>query len=131
MSESDTDTYTVSFKTGPGYDASLLVVRGNTPGELVQNISAIQDDVVELVVDTENLIHAAWSIKNPLPTPQTSSTGSQTASQPDDGGEVRLCAHGKRNRRQGEKNGKTWVGWFCALPKGSQGACKAEFEDNK
>lgn len=133
MSDSDTDTYTVSFKTGPGYDASLIVVRGNTAEELAANINALSEQengpdssVVELVVDTENLVHTAYAAK----APQAPSTGSQTAQQQDGGAEVRMCSHGKRERREGNKNGRKWVGYFCALPKGASGSCKAEFEDN-
>ena len=131
--ESPTDTYTVSFKTGTGYDASLIVVRGNTADELAKNVLALTEQengpdssVVELVVDTENLVHAAYAAK----APEKPSTGGQGGSQPDSGGEVRLCTHGKRERRTGsKKDGSKWAGWFCPTPKGTADQCKPEWED--
>lgn len=37
------------------------------------------------------------------------------------------CAHGPRSYVTGLRNGKPWAGWFCALPKGSPGACAPEW----
>ena len=39
----------------------------------------------------------------------------------------RFCAHGQRSRREGTTNGRKWVAYFCSLPKGSPGACEAEW----
>lgn len=130
--ESSTDTYTVSFKTGPGYDASLIVVRGNTAEELTANILALSEQengpdssVMELVVDTENVVHAAYAAK----APEKPSKGAESPSEPDSGGEVRMCTHGKRTRREGNGAKGKWVGWFCPTPKGTADQCKPEWED--
>lgn len=39
----------------------------------------------------------------------------------------RFCAHGQRVRKEGTTNGRKWVAYFCTLPKGSPGACEAEW----
>jgi hypothetical protein len=39
----------------------------------------------------------------------------------------RICAHGPRVRKEGNTNGRKWVAYFCSLPKGSPGACEAEW----
>ena len=38
------------------------------------------------------------------------------------------CKHGDMVRREGEKNGKKWVGWFCSTPKGTPDQCAPIFE---
>lgn len=125
MSTSDTDTYTVSFKSGEHYGASLLVVRGDSVPELLENLDGL-DDVLTKMVETEASLVALRGLGGPKPS--SADSGATTAQS---GGEVRMCAHGQRNRREGTSSKGKWVGWFCALPKGSQGACKAEFEDVK
>lgn len=123
-------TYTVGFKTHGGYDSSLLAVRGDTVQEFADNISALHDDLLSLVVDTENLLHAAHSLKTPdAPAPATTSTASAPAQAANN--VVMMCPHGKRARREGDGPKGHWVGYFCPLPKGDSNQCKPEWEDKK
>lgn len=129
---STTDTYTVSFKSSPGYDASLVVVRGDTVGELEDNIKALHADLLSLVVDTENLLHAAYTASQPEPYQAPASQGQQEQQQSSGGGGsnvVHTCAHGKRVRREGNGKRGPWVGHFCALPKDASGKCDPVWED--
>jgi hypothetical protein len=138
---SDTDTYTVSFKTQGGYDASLIVVRGNDAPLLAGNIVALtnpvdgDDDstVIDLVVDTELLLHAAYSLKAPTPAtqesrPAPSFAGGGEASAPV--GAIKTCAHGKRTRRTGTNARGAWVAHFCPQPKGSADQCAPVWGDD-
>lgn len=115
--------YTVSFKTGPGFEASLVVVRGLTKKDLKKNLEAFDDDLKQLVVDVQADIQALAAAKG-----LTNTSSGSGNSAPSDGGEVKTCEHGKRNKRTGTSSRGAWTGWFCALPKGSDGACKPIFE---
>lgn len=44
---------------------------------------------------------------------------------------MQQCVHGAMTRRQGTKNGREWVGWFCPAPKGTQGQCSPIFEKSE
>jgi hypothetical protein len=133
VSESDTDTYTVSFKTHGGYDASLVVVRGNTVQELSDNLNATFDDLFSLVVDAENLLHTAHAAKSPTPAAAAPApAASAPAASPSgaaDTGVVHMCTHGKRTRREGTGAKGKWVGHFCPTPKGTADQCKPVWED--
>lgn len=138
MSE-DTPTYTVSFKSHPGYEASLLVVRGETVDELVANTLAVHENLVGLITETEALFKVAQNVAgvesnvvaNPTPAPAAAPAA---APQQPVATVIHTCPHGKRDRRSGgggNTGKRAWVGHFCALPKGSSGACEPIFEDNK
>lgn len=135
MSE-DTPTYTVSFKSHPGYEASLLVVRGETVDELVANTLAVHENLVGLITETEALFKVAQNVAGvesnvvANPTPAVAAAPAAAPAPAGAGSVIYTCAHGKRDRREGTKNGRKWVGHFCALPKGSAGSCEAIFEDN-
>lgn len=127
--ESPTDTYTASFKTHTGYDASLIVVRGNTVEELVANAQALTNgdtSALQVVVDVQNTLHAINNVSAPdVPAP------AQPASEPAQAGAaevVRVCSHGKRVRKTGTSSKGAWAGWFCPLPKGSADQCKPDWE---
>lgn len=125
MSES-TDTYTVSFKAGPQFKEALLVARGNTVPELEDSIRALHEGTLGLIAETQSLFLAATAAMAPVeesrPAPEFAQGGGASVT------ELRTCAHGKRTRREGTSSKGPWVGWFCPLPKGSAGQCKADFE---
>ena len=127
--ESPTDTYTASFKTHPGYDASLIVVRGNTVEELVANAQALTNgdtSALQVVVDVQNTLHAINTVSAP-DVPQSEPAPAQQA--PQGAAEVvRVCSHGKRVRKTGTSAKGAWAGWFCPLPKGSPDQCKPDWE---
>ena len=37
------------------------------------------------------------------------------------------CQHGPMVHRSGEKNGRSWSGYFCPTPKGTPGQCSPQF----
>lgn len=131
--ESTTDTYTVSFKSSPGYDASLVVVRGDTVQELADNITALHEDLLSLVVDTENLFHVAYAAKSPTPSSGggSNTTESKQSSAPAEDSNVVImtCSHGKRTRRTGTGKKGPWAGHFCPQPKGAADQCAPIWED--
>lgn len=120
-------TYTVSFKSHAGYDASLIVVRGETVEELDENVKALHDSFLETVAETEGLIRAVRLANEPDPAPpaqpQSSGDGNTAAAQ------AKFCDHGKRTRRTGNGARGAWVGYFCPLRKGDPNQCKPIFED--
>lgn len=125
---SDTDIYTMSFKTGPGYDAGLLVVRGDTAPELEGNLIALHESALEAMVETQGLLFAAAGLAAPAaPAAPVVAPGApawagapQAAPQASSG---RFCEHGQRSQKSGQGKNGPWTGYFCALPKGSPGAC--------
>lgn len=130
MSDSETDTYTVSFKTSTGYDASLIVVRGDDVVELADNINSLHENIVSLVVETENLVHSAYAALSGAPAPAPAAAA-PAASAATDATVTPLmtCAHGKRQRRQSKPGAaRQWVGYFCPQPKG-QPQCDPVWED--
>lgn len=127
MSET-TDIYTVSFKAGPQFKEALLVARGNTVPEFEDNIKALHETTLALIAETQSLFLAAAAVMAPVvedsrPAPEFAQGGGDATVT-----ELRTCAHGKRTKRTGTSSRGAWVGWFCPLPKGSAGQCKAEFE---
>jgi hypothetical protein len=129
---SETDTYTVSFKTGPGYDAALVVVRGDTPQELEDNMISLHASVLESVVETQGLLFAAAGVAAPAPQAAQGApawAGQQQAPPPQQqGGTGRFCEHGQRSMKTGNGKRGPWTGYFCALPKGTPGACDVVWE---
>jgi hypothetical protein len=137
---SDTDTYTVSFKTHGGYDASLVVVRGNDSLLLAGNIDALtlpfdseepDKTLLDVVVDTELLLHAAYSLKAPTPATQESRPAPAFAGGGDSApaAGIKTCAHGKRTRRTGTNARGAWVAHFCPQPKGAADQCEPVWGD--
>lgn len=133
MSEYDDKTYTVSFKTHAGYDASLIVVRGETVEELEGNVNALHNSLLETVVETEGMIRAINLANGPAPETQANAEDNVT---PINGGnanaaQVKFCDHGKRQYREAKPGAGTWVGWFCPRPKGAADQCKPIFGDKE
>lgn len=139
---SDDYIFQTSFKHGPkndrGEPTEMTNVRGKTEAEFRANIRAINGLAADIYLASETLradtvgVHAV-STTQQNPTPQAANTQpTQVPQQPSGGTQLAppdQCAHGTRNRVNGEKNGKPWVGDFCALPKGSQGSCAPIFHD--
>lgn len=129
MSET-TDIYTVSFKTGAGYEASLVVARGNTVEELSANIDALTDGVLQKVAETEILLQKAAMIAkgfdpDAAPAAAPAAPTAPPAAAP---AATMTCAHGIRVRRNGTSARGAWVGHFCPLAKGDPNQCKPIFE---
>ena len=123
MSEDQTPTFTVSFKSDEGYGAALLVVRGDNPAELKENIEALHEDLLETIVETKGLFHAAAGVATPAPAPPATprpdgSDGAQVV------GQDRFCNHGKRVHRTGTNSRGAWEGWMCPQPKNAADKCE-------
>lgn len=131
MSDNPTDTYTVSFKTHAGYEASLIVVRGDSAEELEANLAALSESTVQAVVDMELLVQAALTTARGVQPPVSSeaATGATVTQMPSS--DDKFCNHGKREYKSGNKNGKSWAGWFCAAPRGASDKCDPVWKDNK
>ena len=110
--------YSVTMRTGAGYDASLVTVRGDSAAELLVNLQELTEaNVPDTVLDIQSILQAASVVAEVTSAPAAAAPAAAPA------GEMRLCSHGKRVMKTGQSAKGKWTGWFCALPKGSAGAC--------
>lgn len=116
-----------TLKGGVGYDAPWIVISGDTVAEADANLAAVTELSLGNVQAAAALFQGAAAAAV-LTTPQAPTTPAPSQPATTGGAEVKTCAHGPRKRATGTSARGPWVGWFCALPKGTQGACKAEFE---
>jgi len=125
VSENATDTYTVSFKSDEGYGAALLVVRGDNVAELEENLLAVQESLLETIVETKGLFHGANGAAIPAP---AAAPAVAAAPAPQQGAQVigqdRFCNHGKRAYKTGVNSRGTWEGWMCPQPKNATDKCE-------
>lgn len=128
--ESTVDTYTVSFKSGQGYDASLLVVRGDNVAELDENIVAVQEELLNRIVETEDLFHAvknASVLTQPqqVQQPAQVATVTQFPQQPQAPvQQVKTCNHGVRVYKSGKNTRGEWEAWYCPQPRNAPDRCE-------
>lgn len=128
--ETTVDTYTVSFKSDEGYGAALLVVRGDNVAELEENVKAVQESLLETIVETKGLFHAAAGVTQSVSKP--AEQGQQQASGGGDAqvvGQDRFCNHGKRTYKSGTSAKGKWEGWFCPQPKNASDKCDPVWGD--
>lgn len=112
-----------SYKFG-GALQNLLNVRADEPAELKANVDAIDDDVVSSIVNLGARLGTVAPVAEALATPTATPPAAAPAA-PAPAAGTRTCSHGPRQVVHTQK----WTGYFCALPKGTPGACKAQFED--
>ena len=129
MSDNPTDTYTVSFKSDEGYGAALLVVRGDNVAELEENLQAVQESLLETIVETKGLFHTASGVATPAPAPAPAQQTQQAAPAQQEGGaqvvgQDRFCNHGKRVHKTGTNSRGAWEGWMCPQPKNAADKCE-------
>lgn len=125
MSDNPTDTYTVSFKSDEGYGAALLVVRGDNVAELEENLQAVHESLLETIVETKGLFHAAAGVATPAPAAapvQQAAPAQQETAQVV--GQDRFCNHGKRVYKTGTNSRGKWEGWMCPQPKNASDKCE-------
>lgn len=128
MSEEFKVQWSVSLPPAAQYaKGDMLNLRGVTVEEVEAQLDAIlapDSEFMQKATEAAAQIRAAATLVNPAQeAPQAASAGPVQTS--------RTCAHGNRERREGgggNTGKRAWVGWFCSLPKGSEGQCKAEFE---
>jgi hypothetical protein len=115
--------YTVTLKGGAGYEAPWIVVRGDSPAEVEESLENLTEGLLQKVNDVASLFRGAGAVSAPsLPHDQGATVTQHPASEG-----LRTCEHGVRTRREGTNSKGKWVGYFCALPKGSAGACQVEW----
>ena len=124
MSDPTTDTYTVSFKSDEGYGAALLVVRGDNVAELEENLQAVRESLLETIVETKGLFHAAAGVATPAPAPAQQTQQTSTPSNVVDGPQDKFCNHGKRDFKSGTNSRGAWKGWMCPQPKNAADKCE-------
>lgn len=125
MSDPTTDTYTVSFKSDEGYGAALLVVRGDNVAELEENLQAVHESLLETIVETKGLFHAAAGVATPAPAPAPAQQQTQQTQQADNVvGQDKFCNHGKRVHKSGTNSRGSWEGWMCPQPKNAADKCE-------
>ena len=126
MSDNPTDTYTVSFKSDEGYGAALLVVRGDNVAELEENLQAVQESLLETIVETKGLFHTASGVAAPSKPAQSSDTSNAVAGSSDAQvlGQDKFCDHGKRVYKTGNNSRGKWEGWMCPQPKNAADKCE-------
>ena len=124
MSDNPTDTYTVSFKSDEGYGAALLVVRGDNVAELEENLTAVQESLLETIVETKGLFHTASGVATPAPAPAPAQQTQQQAPPSNVVGQDKFCNHGKREYKSGTNSRGKWEGWMCPQPKNAADKCE-------
>lgn len=123
---SEDATFTVTLKGGAGYEAPWLVVRGDNPAEIEQNLDALTESLLQKAQDVAALFRGAGAA-TPVTTGVPAAQDATVTQHPASAG-LRTCEHGVRVRREGTGRKGKWVGHFCALPKGSDGACDVVWE---
>lgn len=142
MSDDAYTGFTVSFKPGgTGYDSPMLVVRGNTEAELLERLGVDPSDpdgTCELGVAIgsyhdklrRQFSDTAGAPPGGSPAPAAAATpiwnsapAAATGLTPNGDGTYPACPHGSRPRKPwtSPKNGRVYL--FCALDKGTPGAC--------
>lgn len=122
------------------YDGDMVNFRANSVDELRAEFAGFP---YEEWASTKAQLKALAAIQPVLPgaeaqpAPQQGAWGGQQqppAQQfngPPAQGQVKTCAHGVRTYKTGKGRTGDWAGWFCALPKGTPGACEVEWVGNR
>lgn len=119
--------FKATLKAGGGYEAPWVTVDGDNAADLEAKLDSLTDSVLTKVAEVAELLRAAHTV---VAGGDTGATGGQTPAQgatvtPSNGGSgLKTCEHGVRVKREGTNSRGKWTGYFCALPKGSQGACE-------
>lgn len=148
----ETAAYTVTLKSGPGYEAPWLVVRGDTAEQVKDLLKGVWEaNLGGAVIATASALHSEYQTEKqggnavpavvaatggtvvaetptysaPTPTPAPSAPPVQAAA-PD---AAPTCQHGAMSFKSGTsaKTGRAWQAWFCPTPKGTPGQCDPKF----
>jgi hypothetical protein len=113
--------FTGTFKEGPGYEASWLVIRGDSPYEYAANVEAAMAQELFELNKKAAAVFRGGSFKTPAP-----NTAAPAAPVVQATGSGKSCAHGAMTLRSGgggDTGKKAWRGHFCPQPKGSSDQC--------
>ena len=131
----------VNIKSGEGYDATLVNVYAKTPDELVQLLEAVKTHA-PLIAEAKGAVAFAHgievkkgSVSTQVEAPaqaqqqggwaQPQQQAAPSWSNPAQQGPA--CKHGPMVARSGNKNGKSWSGFFCPTPRGTSDQCPPQF----
>lgn len=118
--------FKATLKAGGGYEAPWVTVDGDDAADLEAKLDSLTEGVLQKVAEVAELLRSAYTV---VAGAQTAATGGQTEAAsatvtPISGGSgLKTCEHGVRVKREGTSAKGKWTGYFCALPKGSAGAC--------
>ena len=139
----DQYAFQANFKFGPQYKETLVNVPASSPDEMIGKLDWLTANAAKFVAAHEAL-HAAAGVAplagnvtktevvNDAPQQGSWSQPQQQAapswSQPAQQGPA--CKHGPMVARSGNKNGKSWSGFFCPTPRGTSDQCPPQFGKN-
>jgi hypothetical protein len=132
---------TITLKAGRDFDSPWIVVSGDTPAEALANLDQVgMLGGAAAVANAAKSLQATYTVAGatgpvqdvtpPAPTtptapPQATAPAAPAAPAPTaPPADAMFCQHGQRTRYEGSKNGRKYVGYFCPLPKGTQGQCE-------
>jgi hypothetical protein len=106
------------------YDGDMVNFRANSVEELKAEFAGFP---FAEYADVKAQLKAMSAIQPALPTPAAPAAQPAPAAAPPPQAQVRTCAHGVRTYKTGTGSRGKWEGYFCALPKGTPGACAVEW----
>lgn len=122
--------FKATLKAGGGYEAPWVTVDGDDAADLEAKLDSLTDSVLTKVAEVAELLRAAHTVvvgatpaAPAAPAGQAQAESATVASSNGASG-LKTCEHGVRVKREGTNARGKWTGYFCALPKGSQGACE-------
>lgn len=118
--------FKATLKAGGGYEAPWVTVDGDNAADLEAKLDSLTDSVLTKVAEVAELLRAAHTVVAGATSSTTTGqaqTGSATVTPSSGGSGLKTCEHGVRTKREGTNSKGKWTGYFCALPKGSSGAC--------
>lgn len=119
--------FKATLKAGGGYEAPWITVDGDSVADLEVKLDALTESVLTKVVEVAELLRAAHTVVaggNAGATTGQNTTQDATVTSSTGGSGLKTCEHGVRVKREGTNARGKWTGYFCALPKGSPGACE-------
>lgn len=138
---------TATLKAGTGYDSPWLVVRADTPDQMVQLLDKVAESgVLAKLVNTSaelialnnvnaglggkavqveaaagNVTQGPWTQQGTSPARPAPAPQAQAAPGPS-------CQHGPMTFRQSKPGAaKVWKGYFCPTPQGTPDQCPPQF----
>lgn len=118
--------FKATLKAGGGYEAPWVTVDGDDAADLEAKLDSLTEGVLQKVAEVAELLRSAHTVVagvEPAATGGQAPAADATVTPINSGSGLKTCEHGVRVKREGTNSRGKWTGYFCALPKGSQGAC--------
>lgn len=121
----DSTEANIQYSTKVGDD--ILLVRASDGDEFkarTEDLAKALDETADQWIEIRQLLLGKSVVATGVVGSPDSQVVAPTQSAPPPGSDGALnCVHGRRVRRDGTSAKGPWTGDFCALPKGSPGAC--------